>query len=761
MALSSILSRLIPKKNKANRFFGLALRESSAIGYAFEQSETDIEVLKTKQYAYSKSFDKVLDDTDAVVYDFETALKWQFRKVIFVLPVCGLKGDGKEVTHPYRTVISEIVHNLELEAMGYVEMTDVLQEDLAPHSSSVYIEVGKLKTHIVFLRNGEKWNQLSINTNPANVASHLTEYITKGTDIYIYQIHDAVNTNALAAALSDYVVHVCKTDDINIGLAHLLKKQLITDTINTKVDEVKTSTQQDVASPCVEEQIETVPSVATDTSIVIDSQAMKVEEGKPASVQVEAPIVPEDPNSIEGFKIFPTTKLNRAEEGYVHQPPVVASITPELHRENNATYDPFVANHAIEEPSDEMTINENEREDQIDNDIGDNMPANTPKRLTQKAPLLKSVGFAFGIIVSICLAAIIVFELSIHKVTVKITVPTEKYSIKQALTAIPVTKVVEEKEVDVSVDTTGEKEVGERAKGTVIIASFDDKQASFSAGTLLYVGDAVYKLDADVQLPPATVDTVSGTKLASKKTANASATFIGTDGNIEKGKQLEIEDYSSSLYYALTDSSFTGGTQQTVSIVSEDDIDKLNDLVTEVAKQASESAKSGASGHLITLDDISTVDTEELSYSSALGEVASVIRAEGRVKAVLYTIQKKELNDKLRGIVRQDKGKGVEFLNTGWNYVFSNIELSEDELTCTFDLEVDLDTFKALDVSSIKKSIRLNPIGSASETLQKKFNVLRAEYMFEPLIPLFRLFIPYRIENIGVEIDPVGSSMSP
>jgi len=87
--------------------------------------------------------------------------------------------------------------------------------------------------------------------------------------------------------------------------------------------------------------------------------------------------------------------------------------------------------------------------------------------------------------------------------------------------------------------------------------------------------------------------------------------------------------------------------------------------------------------------------------------------------------------------------------------------LSEAELTCTFDLEVDLDTFKALDVSSIKKSIRLNPIGSASETLQKKFNVLRAEYMFEPLIPLFRLFIPYRIENIGVEIDPVGSSMSP
>jgi hypothetical protein len=508
--------------------------------------------------------------------------------------------------------------------MGYVEMTDVLKENLVTHSSSVYIEVGKLKTQIVFLRNGEKWNQLSINTNPANVASHLTEFITKGTDIYVHQIHDSINTNALAAALSDYVVHICKTDDINVGLVHLLKKQLLTDTNSAKVEGVSTLPQSDETSQNVEEEVENKSSVATDTSIVIDSQAMRVEETKPKSVEAEIPVSeaqassadPTIPNNVAGFTIFPTTQSNSAEDGYVHPPPAVAAMTTDIYRAKNTDDEPFVASHTLEEPPDGVSMDESKAEDQTNQGNEDNVLVDVPLQKTQKRSLLKSVGFASGIVVCIALAATIVFELYIHKVTVKISVPTETYSIKQVLTAIPVTKVVEEKEVDVSVDTTGEKEVGERAKGMVIIASFDDKEASFSAGTLLYMDDVVYKLDEDVQLPPATVDTVSGTKQASKKTANASATFIGTDGNIEKGKQLDIEDYPSSLYYALTESQFTGGSQQTVSVVAEEDIDKLKDLVTEMAKQASESAKAGASGDLITLDDISTVDTEELSYSA-------------------------------------------------------------------------------------------------------------------------------------------------
>jgi hypothetical protein len=185
MNLPSFLSRIVSKKSKANRFFGLILRESSAMAYAFEQTDSDVEIVKSAPFSYTKNFEKVLDDTDTIMYEFETALKCNFHKIIFILPFSGLKGEGEEVVQPYRSAISEIIHNLELEAMGYIEIIDVLKEDMLQHESAVYIEVGKLKTHIVFLRNGGQWNQQSVNTNPANIVSHLTEYITQGTNIYV------------------------------------------------------------------------------------------------------------------------------------------------------------------------------------------------------------------------------------------------------------------------------------------------------------------------------------------------------------------------------------------------------------------------------------------------------------------------------------------------------------------------------------------------------------------------------------------------
>jgi hypothetical protein len=746
MIFSSLLSRIVPHKTKANRFFGLVLRESSATGYAFEQTESDVEILKSKQFPYSKNFEKVLDDTDAVIYEFETALKMQFNKVIFVLPVCGLKGDGKEVVQPYRGVISEIIHNLELEAMGYIEMTDVLKEELKKHDSAVYIEVGKLKTQIVFLRNGEKWNQLSINTNPANVASHLTEFITKGTNIYVYSIHESANTNALMAALSDYVVHLYKPDELSVDIQQLLKKQLLPQVEATLTPGLVSEEQE------VTERIENTPIVDGSSDMVIDSQTIAVDTVIPPVIAPASPIPGVTPDSVAGFKIF-TSQSKRTDDGYVHGPPHESEKTSKI-TSSFPVADSVVTDVIDAQPPEEVIyepdVTQNEDELIIDNEV-------TPKNSKRKF-VFKSIGMSIGIIVCIALAGIIVFELYLHKVTVKISVPTETFAIKQALSSIPVSKVVEEKQVDVSVDTTGQKEVGERAKGTIVLASFDDKEASFSAGTQLYLDDSVYKLDADVVLPPATVDTSSGTKQASKKSVAASATFIGTDGNIVKGKQLSVEDYPSSLYYALSEADFSGGSQQTVSVVAEEDIAKLNVLVKAKAKETSESAKAGASGDSVTLDEISSIDMSELSYSSDVGEVASVVKAEGSVKAVLYTTAKGALVEVLQKAVNEDKGKNFQFLNADIKYAFSDVVLATDEQTCDMNLETTLDIFKSLDTSAIKKSIRMKLDSQASQVLKDKYKVSEIQFVYNPVLPLFQLFVPYRTENIEVEIDPVGSA---
>ncbi|MBP6994367.1 hypothetical protein KBB12_03935, partial [Candidatus Woesebacteria bacterium] len=377
MILSSLLSRFIPRKAKANRFFGLILRESSATGYAYEQTDTNIEILKSKSFSYSKNFDKVLDDTDEIIYECETELKVQFDKVVFVLPVCGLKDDGKEVIQPYRSVISEIVHNLELEAMGYIEMSDVLKESLRQHDSAVYIEVGKFKTQIVFTKEGEKWNQLSINTNPANVVTHLSEFITKGTDIYVYSLHEGVNINALQVALADYTVHVSTIDEIGVGLQKLLKKQLLA------------QSEEGVSS---QETLENTEQAVIDTP--------------PTTPTITPPVIAAPPGSKAGFKIVASTNSS-LDDGYVHQPPSIPPTTsPFIAQTEGAQYSEPPATPELHEQASEPIsheVDESEINDEVL--VEDDAAPNTSK----KKVLMKSIAMSVGIISCIALAGLIVF----------------------------------------------------------------------------------------------------------------------------------------------------------------------------------------------------------------------------------------------------------------------------------------------------------------------------------------------------------------
>lgn len=751
MSLTSILSRVIPHKTKPTRFFGLMLRESSGTGYALEQSDSDVELIKNKSFSYSKNFEKVLDDTDKIVYEFETELKSQFTKILFILPTCGLKDNGKEVVQPYRSVISEIVHNLELEAMGYIEIVDILKSELHKEGKAVYIEPGKLKTQLIFLRNGEKWKQVTINTNPANIVSHLTEFVTKGSDIAIYPTHEGVNTNALVAALAEYRVHVYTTNEVSANLQILLKQQLSekSETI-TAVDELSEKKPQQVPETVQGGQVD-----AEGSAIVIDTQHVAVQDvlspppvlsndtDLPTSGTFEDEIqstVDSRQTEIEGFTIV-KNDAKHMDDGYVHAPPqphavAIAPQTP---------------------PDQEYSIQVSQDPPQSDETVSVS-DSGQPSVNAKKHFPFRSLLLPLGTLICIVLSSAIAFEWYLHKVTLIVTVPTESYEVQQSLNSVTVAKVVEEKEVEESIQTTGKKEVGERAKGTVTIASFDDKQASFSAGTQLLLDDSVYRLDAEVILPAATVDTASGTKQASKKTVAASATFIGEEGNIEKGRQFAVEDYPSSLYYAISDSQFSGGSQQTVSVVSQSDLEKLNEKITEQAKQTSESAREGTPSDTITLDQISTIDVSELSYSAELGEVASTLRAQGSVKAVLYTIQKNILVEILKKTVKEQRGNNFQFINDDVQYTFTNTVLSDDEQSVNTNLEAKVNIFQSLDIQGIKLSSRLRSQGYVTNFLKEKFKASKVKYQYDPVIPLFEKFVPYRTQNIEVQVNPADPS---
>lgn len=755
MAFPSILSRILPHKRKHDLFLGLMLRESSATGYAFEHTSGDLEILKSKSFPYSKGFDKILEDVDTVVYEMESELRCHFDRVIFVLPTSGVKESGGEVVAPYRTAISEIVHNLELDAMGYIEMLDVLKSDLNTRGSEVYVELGKLKTQLVFLHAGESRKRVTISTNPANIVSHIDEFVTRGRTVSILPIHEGANTNVLSAALSGYLPHIYTIHEVNVEVRKLLKLQLDSNSADLKTSP-GTTAHDGETSPNGSDR-SSVSEPQEEDAVVIDTQHVRIDsqdtsdihpEPSTADTQdlkpqdIDAPQTATHSDQIAGFKLY--HQQPSVEDDYIHPP-------ADIQEQGTIPLEGY-----DDEPStmqDELTSQTSHEVSSASDEPTDNVV--TPIRMS---PVSKTLVMTIGALLCVVVAGTSAFELFLHRVTLIVTVPTEVYEIKQDILAVPVTKVIEEKDIDVQVATSGEREIGELAEGTVTIASFNDKEASFSAGTNIYLRDMAFRLDEDVVLPASSVDTTSGTKRASQKSVKASATFIGTEGNVEKGSQFTVEDYPTSLYYGRAESAFTGGSAQTVSVVSADDLAKLESEVDDVAKQASDSARAGTSGDMLTLDSISTVDTSELEYSAEVGELASSLRATGKVKAVLYTVSKPYLVDLITKMIRENKGQGYQFLNDGVSYTFTDVSLASDEQTIDALLTSSVSIFRAVDLPAIKQAVRLQSREQVQAYLRSKIQASSVSFVYDPIIPVFDRFVPWDPKNIELQVDPSDGS---
>ena len=758
MALPFI-SGLFTKKPKRNIYFGLILRESSGFGYVFERMNEDIQLLKDKPFTYSNGFDKILDDVDETLYSLEKSLKQKLTKTLFIVPSLGLKAESKDVVQPYRGAISEIVKTLELEAIGYIELVDVLKTHLGQVDASVYIELGKTKTSLVFIRRGERWKQLTVNTHPANILSHLSEFVTRGSNIYLYTLHEAVDVEDISQHLSDYVINQGKDEDVELGLLGILKEQLLTDIpqIELTAESVTKSTQK----VDIKEEVEMINTKEEDSVVVVDTENVKVideqipvvDNAEVAEIEVPTHISIElEPGIVEGFTQH-NSHIKTTQE-YVHAPDV-----SKRSEESDGVMQVEYAQTTPEyiESSEKLIIDKQTEtiEDEQNESTIDSSSSQTQSPL---ATATRSLFIAVSIILVLGIVGASIFEIFFHKVAINIMMPTETLAMKEILTAIPVSKVTDEKDIDVSINATGKKEIGERAKGQVILASFDDKEASFSAGTKLVFNGNVYRLDAEAILPASTVDTSSGTKAASKKSVATSATFIGPEGNIDKGKQFVVGDYPISLYYALSENPFVGGTAQTVSIVSAKDMQALDSLVTDKAKQASESARLGSNNDTVTLDDISNVDISSINYSANVGEIASSVQAYGTVKADLYTIKRDSIISALRSYITTTKGKGYQFITDGLSYTISDVKLSDNSELVDFVIQTDLSIYSASDIGKLKSEVRLSSIDQATNKLKNIYRAEEVQYVFDPALPGFSLFVPYKTENILINIQPVKAN---
>ncbi|HOM77868.1 MAG TPA: hypothetical protein PLT50_01535 [bacterium] len=182
-------------------------------------------------------------------------------------------------------------------------------------------------------------------------------------------------------------------------------------------------------------------------------------------------------------------------------------------------------------------------------------------------------------------------------------------------------------DVEITKDATGEKLEGEKASGEVLIYNRTESEITLSKGTKLEFDDLVYALTSDVTVPSVSYEDPedpASVMVPGEKSADVTALEIGSKYNIKKGETMEFSNYKKTELVAKSSVDFTGGSSQTIKVVSEDDINSaLTEARRELVEKSSQSLANSVEGDHKYIDGSSSVSYGEPEVSAKVGDEVS------------------------------------------------------------------------------------------------------------------------------------------
>jgi hypothetical protein len=394
-----------------------------------------------------------------------------------------------------------------------------------------------------------------------------------------------------------------------------------------------------------------------------------------------------------------------------------------------------------------------------------------------KVTLLKGskVGFLLLVIIPLVLAYYVAGN-RLPKATARIIVDSSHFTRSLTITVTSDgktdidAKMLEGKTLDAyvedsaEIETTGEKLIGDKAKGEVTIYNNTDSEKEFEKGTVLKgEDDREYVLDDDItvpareQLAPDPTDPSIISYQKGENSGDIIASDIGKDYNIDSGEELEIDDENSSEFTAFTKTDIDGGSSETVAVVAEEDLENLTSSLEEaLIEEATNALKEQVQkGYKFIDGSTSAVVTEE-SFSHDIGDETDKLTLTQTASAQGLVYKEEDLDgiiDRLvedmvpDGFELSDKERDikVEVLGNSTNSIVSATQA---------DIQVTLKTFVVpiIDKEDLINRIKNKNPEDAHKVLGSIKNVKKYELSIAPSIPLFKK-VPNDSNRIEIIIE--------
>ena len=315
---------------------------------------------------------------------------------------------------------------------------------------------------------------------------------------------------------------------------------------------------------------------------------------------------------------------------------------------------------------------------------------------------------------------------------------------------IPVEKQTFTIEASSQIKTTGQKTVGDKAKGEIIIYNKSDKSQSIPNGSILIDNlGKKFELTTAVSVASSSSNFNEGViTLGQTKTAIIAAD-IGSEFNINQDTQLKFEKISDSILIARVSQSLTGGSKEQISAVSaQDKADIETKINEEITKKIAEKTNNGMDNISGMIKETTQISKEKTDLSREVGEQANELSATVKASVSVFT-----LNDSVKSqILNQFLSDQENFNNTSVNINNFNFGFKTNKVEsqkAVGNLSITGSALPKIDLDKLKKSLVGKTNKNASNIIKKLVN--RAyNFHIENNLP-FNL-LPFKANNISIDV---------
>ncbi|MFO0704230.1 MAG: hypothetical protein U0525_05975 [Patescibacteria group bacterium] len=783
----SIFSSLFSKSSKKPKkdYVGILFLLEQKLGISVYERLPDrlIPVDSKFTKADTSNYEEIGDTIEKLLNPIEKNLSNTVKNVLFVIPSYATSDPDGSVIAPFRGFIKSVVKDFEFTALGYIDTFEIVKTLESQNPSWIFLERGAQSADLILCSHEEIRKKLKITSDADEICAHIEESATKKAKIVFFSSMNHEDDLTFERNLVGYTWIKMDLDEVSDGAYKLLTSQLIeTKTPEDQTDEhqmQEVNTDQDiqvshmaedvvavgVAKDVIPEENKVAPSLPITEEVKIDEflnnpnpSMAAAQETVPVTSETALPQTHEELD-FDDFVVYdenakPDVALDKALDSR-EKPEIKSSVSAHdstklrVQKEEEFVPAPVL----VEEKAKRSNVEDSTKESMETGGEDEKVKNNGNNILGSLASLVVPS------ILALFLALFAGTLIFLHKAHVVVVVDTEDFKTDVTLKNFAINKIQDTKDISAETSATGSKEIGERSKGQVVIASFDDKVASFSAGTKLTTSnDKVFRLDADVSLDPASVNTAEGTKVASKKSAKASATFIGPEGNIDKGVDMAVSDYSKALYYAVAESAFTGGMKQSVAAISNADIKELDNKLQKISdSNLVDIQKKKLSDNEIVLQSLSKSVVDDVEYSAGVGDAKTDISATAKGSYTIYYGQKNIIAKELAGAVKSKLGDKYAFDINNISMEVKKTNIQKDEKHADLTVSAEIHPYIPPKIDEVRSKLVFGIVSSLEEKLGGDVKLVNIRVNPSLNFPPFSLFMPVMKENISVSVIPSGS----